>query len=230
MFNRLSRVVQQALDPDQIGKVRGRQPTLENLLPGDVISFWDSTDSVVQAVLACTEVLNGRPTHWRWNLLDGSKLLETGPEGHVLYPRSQILHQGSVPFEVLTTAPEQGGVLKAFEARVRAGNAARNPALFELDGNTYQVVSTGTFGAQLVGVPNPSAHVYPQAAVWQDIDPNDPGQNVYFELEPTEEGDGEVTTVLGIWTTHIALFFGKLMSNADVQTIFPRSEEGGSHA
>src|SRR5918911_3095992 len=126
MFNRLNRAVQRALDPDKVGEVHGRQPTPESLVPGDVVSFADGFDAVVQTVLPCREELNNRVTEWRWNLLDQGRLLETSPEGRVLYTRTALVHQGSAEFETLTCDPDQGGVLKEFEARVRAGTAGRN--------------------------------------------------------------------------------------------------------
>src|ERR671937_1898848 len=152
MSNRLNRALHQALDPDKVGAVQGRQPTLDTLLPGDVVSLWDGGDAVVQAALDCSEELNGRETRWRWNILDEGRVLEVTPEGNVLYERAVVLHQDSPEFETLTCDPEQGGVLKAFEARVRQGIAARNPTLFEYQGKIYRVVSTGTFAARPAGV------------------------------------------------------------------------------
>ena len=221
MFNRLNRALQQALDPSK--PVQVRQPTVDSLLPGDVVSLWDAGDHVVEAVLDCRENLNGRETGWRWNLLDEGRMLEATPEGNSLYERTAILHQDSAEVETLTADPEQGGVLKAFEARVRQGNAARNPTLFEFEGRVFRVVSTGIFAAQPVG-----RAAYPNATVWRDINPSNPGDNVYFELEPTIEvppGDDSPTEVLGIWTSHIALLFGRPLKAADIQTIYPRSEQ-----
>ncbi|MBV9172497.1 MAG: hypothetical protein JOZ81_20690, partial [Chloroflexi bacterium] len=146
MFNRLNRVLHQALDPDK-ETPQPRQPTLESLLPGDVVSFWDGGDSVVQSVLECREELNRRETVWRWNVLDEGRMLEVGPEGNVLYDRTVVLHQDSAEFETLTCDPDQGGVLKAFEARVRQGTAARQPTLFEFEQRVYRVVATGIFDA-----------------------------------------------------------------------------------
>jgi hypothetical protein len=166
--------------------------------------------------------LNRRETVWRWNVLDEGRVLEVGPEGNALYERTVVLHQNSAEFETLTADPEQGGVLKAFEARVREGIAARNPTLFEYDGNVYRVVSTGIFLARSLGQPG-----YPNLEVWRDINPDTPGENVYFELEPTEdlpEGTSG-SEVVGIWTTHIALLFGRPLKAGDIQTIYPRSEE-----
>jgi len=229
MFEHLGRAIHNALDPDQ-SAVQGRQPTLETLLPGDVVSLWDGGDGVVETVLDCREELNNRVVTWRWNILDGGRVLEVGPEGPFLFSRTAVLHQDSAPFEVLTADPEQGGVLKSFEARVQAGNAARNPSLFEYDGKTYRVVSTGTFDARPVGAISPApapspGTAYPRAEVWRDITPANPGENVYFELDPTDDTNPDETTVLGVWTTHIALLFGKALTGADVQAIYPRSTE-----
>jgi hypothetical protein len=224
MFDRLNRALQGALDPDKVNP-RLRQPTLETLEPGDVVSMWDYGDAVVQAVLDCREELNRRVTEWRWNLLDDGRMLSVAPDGNVLYERTAVLHQNSAEFETLTCDPEEGGVLKAFEARVRAGTAARNPTLFEFEGHVYRVLSTGIFDARPVG-----ARTFPPSEVWRDINPTNPGDNVYFELEPTEEvPEGESgADVLGIWTSHIALLVGRDLKPADVQAIYPRSEQEGS--
>src|ERR1700736_2177532 len=225
MFNRLNRALQQALDPNR-PTPQGRQPTVDSLLPGDVVSLWDGGDHVVQAVLACREQLNNRETSWRWNLLDEGHMLEATPEGNTLYDRTVILHQDSAEFETLTSDPEQGGGLKAFESRVRQGNAARNPTLFEYAGRVYRVVSTGIFDARPKGQPS-----YPNDDVWRDINPSSPGDNVYFELEPTEEtpGDDTDSEVLGIWTSHIALLFGRPLKPGDIQAIYPRAEKEGQN-
>ncbi|MGI9145462.1 MAG: hypothetical protein ACR2IK_02765 [Chloroflexota bacterium] len=225
MFNRLNRALQQALDPTTPAPA-ARVPTVETVLPGDVVSFWDGGDNVVQAALDCTEELNGRETAWRWNLLDDGKVLEVTPEGIVLYERTVILHQDSAEFETLTCDAEQGGALKAFEARVRQGTAARNPTLFEYDGRVYRVVSTGIFAAEPVG-----QTAFPNVDVWRDINPSNPGDNVYFELEPTEDVPAveSGSEVLGIWTSHIALLLGRPLRAGDIQAIYPHAEQEGQH-
>jgi hypothetical protein len=225
MFDRLKRDLQQALDPSKPAGQRP-QPTLTTLLPGDVVSLWDAGDHIVESVLDCREELNRRETAWRWNLMDEGRVIEVTPEGTTLYTRTEIAHQDSAEFETLTADADQGGVLKAFEARVRQGTAARNPTLFEYGGKVYRVVSTGIFGARPVGTA-----AYPSAIVWSDINPSNPADNVYFELEPTEEtpGDDSGSEVLGIWTSHIALLFGQPLKPADVQSIYPRSEEIQGH-
>jgi hypothetical protein len=226
MFNRLNRALQQAVNSNKPAP-QARQATVDSLLPGDVVSFWDAGDHVVEAVLDCSEGVNRRQTSWRWNLLDEGHMLAASPEGNTLYNRTAILHQDSAEFETLTSDPEQGGVLKAFEARVRQGNAARNPTLFEFEGNVYRVVSTGIFDAHPVGQAS-----YPASAVWRDINPSNPGDNVYFELEPTVDpaaGETTPTEVLGVWTSHIALLFGRPLKGADIQTIYPRAEQEGQN-
>ena len=224
MFDRLNRALQQHLDANRPAP-QPRQPTLADLLPGDVVSFWDGGDNVVQAVLECREELNRRQTVWRWNILDEGHVLEVAPEGNTLYERTAVLLQSSAEFETLTCDPDQGGILKAFEARVREGTAARHPSLFEYDGRTYRVIATGIFEARPVGVPSYSPTAYPQAEVWRDINPSNPGDNVYFEMEPTEPTPGDPNSeVLGIWTSHIALLFGRPLKGADVQSIYPRAE------
>jgi hypothetical protein len=223
MFDRIKRDLQQAFDPSKPASQRP-QPTPDTLLPGDVVSLWDGGDHVVQAVLECREELNGRVTVWHWNVLDEGRLLEATPEGNTLYERTVILHQDSAEFETLTSDPDQGGVLKAFEARVRQAVAARNPTLFEYGGRVYRVVSTGIFDARPIG-----QSAYPNLDVWRDVNPSNPGDNVYFELEPTEDtpGDDSGSEVLGVWTSHIALLFGRPLKPADIQSIYPRLEQEG---
>jgi hypothetical protein len=224
MFDRLNRALQQHLDPNHVTP-QLRQPTLESLLPGDVVSFWDGGDNLVQAVLECREELNRRETVWRWNILDEGRVLECTPEGNTLYEGTAVLHQSSAEFETLTANPDQGGVLKAFEARVRQGTAARNPTLFEFEGSVYRVVSTGIFDARAVAQAS-----YPNLEVWRDINPDNAGDNVYFELEPTQDlpEGARGSEVLGIWTSHIALLFGRPLKAGDIQTIYPRSEEASN--
>jgi hypothetical protein len=93
-----------------------------------------------------------------------------------------------------------------------------------------RVVSTGIFDARPVGRTN-AAGGYSKLDVWRDINPHDPGDNVYFELEPTEDVPEDETgsEVLGIWTTHIALLFGRELKAADVQTIYPAEQGGTAH-
>ena len=185
-----------------------REPTVETLRPGDAVSFWDGEDALVDCVLECEEQLGARRTHWRWNLLRGGRMLETAPDGNVLYPSSAVLYQGTAPFELLTGDPASGGVLKTFEARVRAGTVGSNPVFFDHEGHHFQVRSTGTFGARPLGPP-------PTAEVLRDL-ADEPSQNVYFEMD-TPEG----TQALGIWTTHILLLVGEPLRSTDIRSIYP---------
>jgi hypothetical protein len=185
-----------------------REPTVETLRPGDAISFWDGEDAIVESILECEEQVGPRRTRWRWNLLRGSRMLETAPDDNVLYTTSEVFHQGSAPFEQLAGEPSVGGVLKTFEARVRAGTVGSNPVYFEYQGKQFQVRSTGTFGATPLGPP-------PTAEVWRDL-ADDPSQNVYFEMD-----EPEGTQALGIWTTHILLLTGDALKGTDIQAIYP---------
>ena len=184
-----------------------RQPTVETLAPGDAVSFWDGEDAIVDTVLDCEEQVGARRTRWRWNLLRGGRMLETAPDGNVLYTGSEVAFQGSAPFEALTGDPATGGVLKTFEARVRAGTVGTNPVFFEHQGKQFQVRSTGTFGATVLGEP-------PRGEVWRDL-ADDPSQNVYFEMDAPDGTQG-----LGVWTTHILLLVGQPLGNTDIRNIF----------
>src|SRR5919206_307393 len=81
--------------------------------------------------------------------------------------------------------------LESLEPGVREGSAARHPVLFESQGKPYRVVSTGVFDARPAGVPSYTPGAYSKAEVWRDINPTNPGDNVYFELEPTDPASGE---------------------------------------
>ena len=76
--------------------------------------------------------------------------------------------------------------MKAFEARVREGTAARNPSLFEFGGRVYRVVSTGIFDAGRLA-DSPAGGVIRSSRCGATSIRHDPGDNVYFELEPTED-------------------------------------------
>ena len=108
---------------------------------------------------------------------------------------------------------------------MREGTAARNPTLFEFEGSVYRVVSTGIFDARAVAQGS-----YPNLEVWRDINPDNAGDNVYFELEPTQDlpEGASSSEALGIWTSHIALLFGRPLKSGDIQTIYPRSEEASN--
>ena len=200
---------------DKTPPPRSREVTVETLRPGDAVSFWDGEDAIVECVLECEEQLGTRRTRWRWNLLRGGRMLETAPDGNVLYTSAQVFHQGTAPFDQLTAEPASGGVLKTFEARVRAGTAGSNPVFFEHQGHNFQVRSTGTFGATPLGPP-------PTAEVWRDLSEN-PADNVYFELEATDGTQG-----LGIWTTHVLLLAGEPLRASDIRSLYPGQSDATS--
>jgi hypothetical protein len=185
-----------------------REPTLETLAPGDAIAFWDGENAVVECVLECEELVDGRRTGWRWHLLSGGRLLEVAPDGNVLYTRGEVIYQGSAVFDQLTGPPAAGGVLQLFEARVRARTLGANPVTFAYQGREFTVRSTGTFRATPLGPP-------PRGEVWRDIS-DDPRQNTYFELEAADGTQG-----LGIWTTHILLLLGERLQASDIRGLYP---------
>jgi hypothetical protein len=189
-----------------------RQPTIEDLRPGDAVSFWDGQDDVVESVVQCREEIDGRPSTWRWAVLSSGQVLETAPDNNALYTQSTVFEQGSEAFYTLTAEPEHGGALKVFEARVRDESIAREPVSVTLDGKPWTVESTGTFSASYVGP-------QPRREVWRDISEN-PADNVYFELR----GESE-SSALGIWTTHILLLQGRPLGETDIRSLYPGEEE-----
>ena len=187
-----------------------RQPTVEDLLPGDAISFWDGADEVVEWVIRCREELGGRTAEWKWILLTGERMLEIAPDERVLYGGATVLYQGSDPFYALTAEPEQGGALKTFEARVRDGTVARDPVSASIGEAMWTVESTGTFLA--TSFPGPT-----DREVWRDISSN-PADNVYFELRGSDGARG-----LGIWTSHILFLHGRPLDDTDIRGLYPGS-------
>lgn len=185
-----------------------REPTLETLAPGDAIAFWDGENAVVECVLECEELVDGRRTRWRWHLLSGGRMLEVAPDGNVLYAPGEVVYQGSALFDQLTGPPAAGGLLQLFEARVRARTIGANPVPFEYGGRTFTLRSTGTFRATPLG---PA----PRAEVWRDI-ADDPRQNTYFEMDAPDGTQG-----LGIWTTHILLLVGQPLHSSDIRGLYP---------
>src|SRR5438552_4194678 len=206
MFRRVRRIL--AKDEPRPGL---RQPTLDDLRPGDAISFWDGADDVVQSVVECREEIGGRTSTWRWSILSSGQVVETAPDTNALYTSSAMFTQGSEAFYALTAEPEHGGALKTFESRVRDESIAREPVSVLLDGKQWTIESTGTFRAGYLG---PA----PRADVWRDISEN-PADNVYFELR----GEGDQAG-LGIWTSHILLLEGRPLQDSDVQSLYPGGE------
>ncbi|MCC7106324.1 MAG: hypothetical protein IT307_14375 [Chloroflexi bacterium] len=207
---RAARVVASRLDGPTAGPAR-REPSVDNLLPGDVVSFADEGDHVVQSVLECSEQVGPRSTGFRWALLDGNNVLESASDGAVFYTRRAVAYQGGEQFQKLVAPPTEGGALKTFEVRVQAGTIASNPVVFQHDGGEFHLRSTGTFTARTLGAT--------PGEVFADITPN-ADDNVYFEAE-SRNGD----QLLGIWTTHILLLVGRPVSKTDIEAIYPGSED-----
>ena len=202
--DRVARTVRSHLDDPKEPNLR--EPTPSTLEPGDAIAFGDGGHAVVDGVLECREQVGPRTTTWRYSFLDDGKVLEAAPDGSVLYDRSEVAYQGGELFQRLVAEPEQGGILKSFEKRVRDGTVASDPLTFEYGGLTFHMRSTGAFSATHRGKP--------AGEVWQDI--SEAGDNVYFEAE-AQSGE----QLLGIWTTHIVVLVGRNLGLTDIDAIYP---------
>jgi hypothetical protein len=217
LFNRL-RASPEGQRYERIRSLRGELPAQQKerelspstLLPGDAIAFSDGNNRVVVGVLECQEQVGPRSSAWRWSFLDDGYMLEAARDGNVLYEGSEIAYQGSQPFQELVADPDEGGVLKVFEQRVRDGTVASQPVTFEHAGLTFHLRSTGTFSAR--------THGTPPGDVWDDISP-EAGDNVYFEAE-AQSGE----QLLGVWTSHIVLLVGRSLGLTDVEAIYPGTE------
>lgn len=208
LADRAARVGRSRIDDVQATKLR--EPTVETLLPGDAIAFGNGDNGLVMSVLECREQVGTRSSTWRWSFLDDQKMLEAARDGNVLYDRSEIAYQGGELFQRLVAEAGQGGVLKLFEQRIRAGTAAGNPLTFEHAGLTFHLRSTGTFTAR--------THGKPPGEVWDDISP-EADDNVYFEAE-AQSGE----QLLGVWTSHVVLLVGQPIGVTDVDAIYPGAE------
>ena len=178
------------------------------LQPGDAISFWGEGDKVVTCVFDCREGIGERSYTWRWIFLDDGSLLEHSPDGRWRYAEHQIIPQGSSLFSDLVGP---GGMLEVFEARVRNDTVGDDPVFVELRERRYRVTSTGTVEAQRRG----SA---PGLGPWTQLLTN-AEENIYFSLVAA---DDEENGVLGLWTSHVCLSFGKPVTDTDVTGIYPR--------
>jgi hypothetical protein len=180
--------------------------SIDNLEPGDGVAFWGGDNVQVQTVMSCSEQVNERTNSWRWIILSNDQLIWLAPDGKYLYDAPNIIYQGTLEFEQITGEP---GVLKVFEQRVREGVSGAQPVHFAFGEANYTVKSTGTFSIDDNGAP-------PTQQVWSDVSP-DGSQNVYFEME-AETGD----RALGIWTSHIAWYIGRVLKDTDIEGVFPR--------
>lgn len=180
-----------------------QETTPQTLRPGDAIMAWNGDDRIVQTTLELAEHLNNRETDWRWLLLDGDTMLEVQAGVTTYYDRWEIIRQGSVDF--LRLVGDQDGLLRVFEARVRDGSSALNPAVFDYHGETWQIQSTGTFTVRQANGQTLSGEV------WRDITPNE-GDNVYAKLTGSQGAKA-----LAVWTTHIGFLRGQEAGPADLR-------------
>ncbi len=189
-----------------------KQRSIRELEPGDALSYWDGTDDSVHGLVAASEAVNARASSWRWAFLDNDRLLEAAPDGLILFGDPEIIHQGTAEFEKFVP-PD--GALATFEQRVREGVIGRNPVTLEHRGRHYIIRSTGTFAGELKGDAG-------EREVWRDI-AEDPSQNVYFEMQaaPDQEEAGD-REVLGIWTTHLLLYYGVPFDESTVKGLYTR--------
>jgi hypothetical protein len=183
-------------------------PDLGAVKPGDAISFWDGTDTIVRGSLDCREELGSRVTEWRWIFLSGGRVLELMPHGQVLYETGAVAHQGDEFYELLVGP---GGSLKRFEGNVREG-IAHEPVLVEIDETSYRVRSTGTFTANRVG------ELPEDAEVWADVSPS-ASDNVYFKLVRGDDADAKDVS-LGVWTTHILILRGRSIDRSEITGVY----------
>lgn len=180
------------------------------LKPGDAVSFWDGSDTVVHGSLDCRELVNGRVTEWRWVFLSGDRVLELMPHGQALYESGAVAHQGDEFYEMLVGP---GGSLKRFEGNVREG-IAHEPVLVNVDDADYRVRATGTFAATAVG------QMPDNSEVWGTVSQN-PDDNVYFKMVRSDGADPK-DVALGVWTTHIAILRGRLIDRSEITGVFAK--------
>ena len=182
---------------------------LAGLAPGDAISFWGEGNRLVSCVFDCGEGIGEQRYTWHWIFLDDGSLVESSADGWWRYTEHEILPQGSPRYAALVG---HDGALEQFEARVRNDTVHDDPVLVELQGRPYRVTSTGTVGVARHGEP-------PRLSPWQRF-VSEAEENVYFSLVCTED---EEAGVLGIWTSHVCLSFGRPLSQSDVDGIYHRT-------
>jgi hypothetical protein len=181
---------------------------LGDLEPGDAISFWGEGHRIVKSVFECSEGIGERAYTWRWIFLDDGSLIEHSDDGQWRYTEHQIVPQGSALFSDLVGP---GGMLEQFEARVRVDRVADDPVWTELRGHRYRVTSTGTVAPKRRGD-------QPQLGPWTKF-VRQADNNIYFALVQAED---EEAGVLGLWTSHVCLSFGRPIGLTDIDAIYRR--------
>jgi len=96
---------------------------------------------------------------------------------------------------------------------VRNDTVADDPVFIMLKDRRYRVTSTGTVAATRRGDP-------PGLAPWTQLLGN-PEENVYFSLVAA---DDETQGVLGLWTSHVCLSYGRPLEESDITGIYRSSE------
>jgi hypothetical protein len=178
--------------------------------PGDAVSVWGEGNRLVTCVFDCAEGIGERGYRWRWVFLDDGSLVEQSADGRWRYTEHEVVPQGSALYSDLVGP---GGLLEQFEARVRNDTVGDDPVFIELRGRRHRVTSTGTVGATRRGEA-------PRLSPWQQFVPN-PEENVYFSLVAA---DDESQGVLGLWTSHVCLSFGRPLAESDVDAIYRRGK------
>ena len=179
---------------------------LGDLEPGDAITFWGEGDRVVTCVYECSEGIGEREYRWKWIFLDDGSLVEHSADGQWRYTEHQIVPQGSALFSDLV-GPK--GLLEQFEERVRTDTVGEDPVWVELKGQRYRATSTGTVAPKRRGRA-------PSLAPWVQIVKNAEG-NVYFSFVGAED---ESAGVLGLWTSHVCLSYGRPIGVTDIDGVF----------
>jgi hypothetical protein len=185
------------------------EPDISGVAPGDAISFWGEGNRLVTCVFDCSEGIGDRQYTWRWIFLDDGSLVEDSADGWWRYAEHEIIPQGSGRFAALAGS---GGALEQFETRVRNDTVHDDPVVVELQGRRYRVTSTGTVSIVRRGDA-------PRLGPWRQFVANVP-DNVYFSLVAEED---EASGVLGLWTSHICLSFGRPVSRSDVDGVYHRT-------
>jgi hypothetical protein len=188
---------------------RTGEPDISCVAPGDAISFWGEGNRLVSCVFDCSEGIGDRQYSWRWIFLDDGSLVEDSADGWWRYAEHEIIPQGSGRYADLVGS---GGALEQFETRVRNDTVHDDPVIVELQGRRYRVTSTGTVQVVRRGDA-------PRLTPWQQF-VADREDNVYFSLVAAED---EAAGVLGIWTSHICLSFGRPVPRSDVDGVFHRA-------
>jgi len=194
------------------GKGAGDAPTPEDdahlkaLGPGDALEIWSEGSRIVQTAFDCNEMVSGRIYAWQWLFLDDGTLIEVSPDGYFRYTEHRLQKQGTGLYEELVA---QDGALVRFEQRVRDNEVGHRPVQVTIDDRQYRITSTGTVSAHQRGQA-------PELLPWNAFSAESK-ENVYFGMVNV---DDEEQVILGLWTDHVCLSFGKEFDPTDVTEIY----------